>query len=666
MADDAVALAIRLEARFDKLERDLKKVGALADTAVKDAESKFAAFNPSFNFLTGVFQGIGQELFKMLNPANLVKALVDVNQKLAEIGDTAKRVGVDVESLQAIRFSVTSRSSLGSDEFLSDVRDFAKELQKARKDEGDLFELFKANGKTLKDSKGEVIGMRDALAIVADLVKNAKTELDKFDIAKKAQLTKEWVPAIEAGGAAFEAAARHAEETGRVIDRDVIEKAREFRTRWNDALASFQAKSQAGMAELISLVDQLINKSGPFRDLWQAIAGLIEQTAVHLFAVANGIDAISASQAQVLIASKLFDESTNKALRERIALLDEARELGGPVVERGRPQFTVRPKFNPKGTTLPDDKESKESKDAFDKATESLNKRTAALLADRAAIGLTAGAQEQFRAELRLLEAAQRDDTDITDAMINKYAELRATMSATNALTAAGIKLEDDKAKKFQTSTERIGAASASLAAYKKQFEGVNDALKFGGNELVNVLDAATQKGFVFGQTMQQVLRNVTRSLLQAAITGEGAFGKILGMSSSVPGGVGGLAGILGGLFKMAPGATLANSPAGAFGDFIGPRMLARGGHVAPGSWAIAGENGPEPVFGGRTGATVLPNSTIKGGMTFSPTTVIDARGSTLSRAEIEGIVARGNMVLARQIDENFAGRTQKLAGYGT
>jgi hypothetical protein len=87
---------------------------------------------------------------------------------------------------------------------------------------------------------------------------------------------------------------------------------------------------------------------------------------------------------------------------------------------------------------------------------------------------------------------------------------------------------------------------------------------------------------------------------------------------------------------------------------------------VAPGSWAIAGENGPEPVFGGRTGATVLPNSTIKGGMTFSPTTVIDARGSTLSRAEIEGIVARGNMVLARQIDENFAGRTQKLAGYGT
>jgi len=660
MADDAVALAIRLEARFDKLERDLKKVGALADTAVKDAESKFAAFNPSFNFLTGIFQGIGQELFKQLNPATLIKSLVDVNTKLAEIGDTAKRVGEDVESLQAIRFSVASRSSLGTEEFLKDVKDFAKLLQEARKDEGDLVELFKANGKAWKDTKGEVIGMRDALAIVADLTRNAKTELDKFKIAEKVSLTKEWVPAIEQGGAAFEAAARHAEETGAVISREIIEKAREFRTRWNAALEGFTTRAQAGMSELIGLVDQLINKSGPFRELWLVISGLIEQTAAHFFAIANGIDAISTAQARALLASKVYDEATNEALKQRIELneRDEASRARAAGIG-ARPRITIRPQFNQKGTTIPDDSSSKETKDAFDKATESINKRTAALLADKAAVGLAAGAQEQFRSELKLLEAAQREDTDITDAMITKYAELRREMSASDALRKASIELTDEQSKKFENATVRIGQASAALAAAKTSFQGTQDALRFAGGQLVDVLDQATQKGFNFQQTMQSVLRNVTKQLLQAAITGEGAFAKMLGLSSSVPGGVGGLLGLFSG-FKSGGGVTLLPQPGTA-----GLSGFARGGHIAPGEWAMAGENGPEPVFGGRTGVTVVPNSA-RGGMNFSPTTIVDARGSTLSTAEVESIVARGNMALARQIDKNFGSRTQKLASLGT
>ena len=34
---------------------------------------------------------------------------------------------------------------------------------------------------------------------------------------------------------------------------------------------------------------------------------------------------------------------------------------------------------------------------------------------------------------------------------------------------------------------------------------------------------------------------------------------------------------------------------------------FADGGYVPPGQWGIAGENGPEPIFGGRTGKTVVP-----------------------------------------------------------
>lgn len=665
MADDAVALAVRLEARFDKLERDLKRVGALTDSAVKDAEDRFEKFAPRLPFLTGIFQGIGQELFRQLNPAAIVARLVAVNQALADIGDTAKRVGVDVESLQAIRFAAVSRSSLGGDDFLKDAREFAKLLEEARKEEGALFELFKANGRSVKDAKGDMIGMRDALAIVADLVKNAKTELQKFDIAEKVKLSKEWVPAIEEGGAAFEAAARHAEQTGIVIDREIIEKAREFRTRWNAALETFTTRVQAGMAELIRLFDQLLDKSGPFKDLWNAIAGLIEQTAAHVVALTQGVDALTAAQAQLLLAAKFYDEESNGALRKRLELLAEEgreRRTNTQLAQRGT-RITVRPRFNPRGTVIPDSSGGGSDRDAFDRATESLNKRTAALLADAAAVGLATGAQEQFRGELRLLEAAQREDSDIKDEQITKYAELRATMSATQALQKAGIELTDEQSKKFLESTARLGAAAQALKAQQTAFQGVNDALKFGGNQLVDVLDQATQKGFNFGKAMEQVLRSVTKQLLQAAITGEGAFAKILGLSSNVPGGVGGLLSIFSGLGKQGAGA---GSGAGTFtfSDFSG-RALQLGGHVRPGEWAIAGEHGPEPVFGGRTGLTVQPKMPGSAN-TFAPTTYIDARGSTLSESQVEAIVARSNRSLAKQVNDNFSGRSNKLAVYGS
>lgn len=669
MADDNVALAVRLEARFDKLERDLKKVGALADDAVKDAEKKFEAFNPGLSAIQGFFQGIGQSLFKALDPAGLVKRLTEVNQQLATIGDTAKRVGVDVEELQAIRFSIASRSGIGTDDFLKAAKEFAGELQKARKDEGDLFELFKANGKTLKDSKGEVISMREAFAIVADLVKNARTELDKFKIAEKAGLAKEMVPALEQGADAFERTARAAEESGQIIRREVVEKAREFRTQWNNALERFNTGVQSAMAELISLIDQLINRTGTFREVWIAVTNIIEQSAVTLKALAQGIDSLNAKQAQLLLDSGQFDEATRRALQQRKALLDEAREIGGPTLEGSQTRLVVRrsrPSFNAGGTKLPKDDDDKDSKDAFDKATEAINKRTAALLADTAAVGLAAGAQEQFRAELRLLEAAQREDTDITDAMINKYAEYRRTMTAVQALQKSGIELTEEQNKKFAEAPARIGAAAAALNQAKDAFAGITDSLRFAGNELVNVLDKATQRGFVFQDVMRDVLRNVTKQLLQAAITGEGAFAKILGLNASAPGGIGGIAGIVSGVLRGFGGVNPANIASPSFGDFIGPRHLQLGGHVAPGEWAIAGEHGPEPVFGGRTGLTVTPHGGPGGSVVFSPTTIVDARGSTLTEGQVAAMIATANRRTLRAVDESFGSRSAKLASLGS
>lgn len=83
------------------------------------------------------------------------------------------------------------------------------------------------------------------------------------------------------------------------------------------------------------------------------------------------------------------------------------------------------------------------------------------------------------------------------------------------------------------------------------------------------------------------------------------------------------------------------SSTAGYTGNTTGPvdgfaGAFAAGGYIPPGKWGMTGEEGPEPVFGGRTGVTV--QSARSGGITLAPVTNvrIDARSD---QAQVYGAV---------------------------
>src|SRR5262249_16414283 len=136
------------------------------------------------------------------------------------------------------------------------------------------------------------------------------------------------------------------------------------------------------------------------------------------------------------------------------------------------------------------------------------------------------------------------------------------------------------------------------------------DAIRFAGNELVDVIDRATQKGAKFGDIMSDVLRNVSRQLLQAAFTGEGAFAKLFGLSSKTSGGTGGLAGLILGAFKGGSGSGAASVPVvGAAGDLAVPTFMADGGRADAGELIYAGEHGPNPrLFRAPEPMLITPN----------------------------------------------------------
>jgi hypothetical protein len=153
---------------------------------------------------------------------------------------------------------------------------------------------------------------------------------------------------------------------------------------------------------------------------------------------------------------------------------------------------------------------------AFDRAVDAANRHAAAMEADANAVGLSEAAHARLRVEAALTEALLQDGVE--DA--SQYAD---------AIAKVG---------------DRTEAAAQKLADSKRSFEGMNDALRFTGNQLIDVFERATQKGANFGDIMRDVLRAVERQMLQAAITGEGAFAKMFGMTGT-GGGVGGILGML-------------------------------------------------------------------------------------------------------------------------
>jgi hypothetical protein len=83
-------------------------------------------------------------------------------------------------------------------------------------------------------------------------------------------------------------------------------------------------------------------------------------------------------------------------------------------------------------------------------------------------------------------------------------------------------------------------------------------------------------------------------------------------------------------------GNLLSNAITGAFaGGF------ATGGYIPPGKWGMTGERGPEPVFGGRTGATVLPNSSMGRSITVHNTFVLSAPADRSTQQQVAALAAR-------------------------
>lgn len=592
-------LVVALEARLDKFEKQLKDAGVIADRQVRDIEDKFNKANPSFGaaFLRN-FAIAAAGAFSLDRAFDaVIKSIGD----LAKIDDVSQAVGLTAEQVQELRFAL-EQSGGSASQADSAMERFSNNVAKASQESGYLKQLLDANNISLKDQSGNLRSTGDLLAVVANLIKNAKSPQEQMNIAAEAfgrSAAPSMVRALKDGAEGLQKFGSEAQSAGAIIGNDLIKQAAELDDQWTKLTTTLGAQTKSAIVSGVQGIkdyfeqnkEEMLSFLQFYNDFMKQITALLP--GINKIA-GNGLDDF------LMRNSKLAQDAG-------INDITKGSKLPGAT--------------NSGKTTVLPERGAGGGSDPFERQVNSINRHIAALQADAAAVGLSDGAHAQLRSEMQLLEAARKDDASITDAQIAAFARLRAEMTAQQALQAAGINLTGTQAASFLSLSDRVLQAASSAAVAKDRFkELMNDSREFG-----SALSDAFKGMVLEGKKLDEVLRNLLNRLASRSID------KLFDLLFSAPFGGGA-------------------SPFLKLLGFGGAR--AGGGPVSAGQAYVVGENRPELFVPSQNG-TIIPNvprSVGGSAFTFSPVTSIDARGSSMTEAQFKAILHANNVEQQRQL----------------
>lgn len=601
---DTAALVVALSAQLSRFERDMKQAGDVADRTASGIEDRFSRINPAASSFLGNFAS--NLVTKGFEKA--IDLVQDLTKRFADLDATAKLVGVSMNDIFGVQ-QAASKLGVPIDDVTTSLRNLAVLLDQVQRGEkNSLSNLFDANPQALQGVNVQALNLQQTFEIISNLVQNARTEIQKVDLAKAAGQTQTMVRFLELGAERTSELAKAAAATAPDLQQ-LADQAKAFDDAWKKAtdnvksylsqnLFSFLKTDVQDLISLLQLAAKFLDlfKGGPL-DRWAADADKLREVAGKL---QNFIDS-RPSQGQI-------DESAglNTAANAR----DDARNFN----PQGRGQRGTSTRDQARGlSNVPVTPTSSESQDAFDRAEESILRRTAAIQADTIAVDKNNAVQAQLRAEFELLNGIRKADGEVTQEQVDAYVKLRESMSATQALQAAGISLTKEHSDAFLSASQNIGQATAQLDRARDAVSKLNSASAQVGSALSNAFADAV----VEGRNLNEVLSGLLKSLAKMAINS--TFGSIFNAPSS-----GGLSPFVS-LFSGG-----GNAGTIQVGDQLFPKF-ASGTDFAPGGPAIVGEQGPEIVNLPR-GAQVIPNDIARqmgGGGVSAPVSIsIDARGA--------------------------------------
>lgn len=624
--NDTAALVVALSAQLTKFEKDMKDAGGIADRTVSGIEDRFSRLNPAFS---GSFLGNFASNFATKGVDAAIKFVTDLKDRFLELRDVAHLVGLSMNDIFGIQ-QAAGKTGTAVEDVTKSVRALAFLLdQMQRGEKNSLSALLDANPQALQGVNREALTLQQTFGVVANLVQNARTEIQKIDISAAAGQTESMVKFLQKGGDEVgrlsAAAAAAAPDLQKLADQ-----AKAFDDAWKALVEHIKAYAsehifdwfKTDLLDIVTILEALQKFSGLFK------GGLIDKQA------AEASSQIEVLRSAIAGLNKEREKSEDQGgARPRVVINGD----GTPTRNGGRPLSNVPLKPQAKGT-----------EDTFDRTEEQITKHTASINADTIAVSQNNAVRAQLRAEFTLLNALRKDESGVTQAQIDQYEKLRVSMTAEQALEQAHINLSPAHKASFIAASEGAKTATANYDAARESLNKLNSA----SSQLGSALSTAFADAVVEGKSLNDVMSSLLKTLEKAAINS--VFASFFNPTAA--GGLSPFASIIKGGFGFADGGYT-----GPGGRNEAAGVVHRGEYVINADATsknrdlLEAINAGKPGFadGGYVGANFTPVSPGSGLAGKTSITVIDNVGTKVQHSE--SVDGRGNRSLQLTLDDAVA-----------
>jgi len=286
MSNSEQILAVAVEARINRLEREMRKASGVVGKNFDQIErrSRKAADNMEGQWagMAGRFADVGKSFaaglvggFVAGGVMGIMGRINDTVRGIAEIGDEARRAGLGVEEFQELKY-VAEQNRIGVDSLVDGI----KELN-LRADEfittggGSAAEAFQRLG---YDAETLAVKLRDPSALFSEII----GKLGHLDRAAQIRIADEifggtggerFVQLIEEGEDALNRTRQEAHDLGLVMDEDVITRADELDRKFNAIATAVGSALKGAIVEAASALSDFINAFNGFMERWSGEAG---------------------------------------------------------------------------------------------------------------------------------------------------------------------------------------------------------------------------------------------------------------------------------------------------------------------------------------------------------------------------------------------------------
>ncbi len=625
MATEYERLAVLLEARVTEFEKKIASATRNADRNFKKIERSAEgmrdkmgkAFSTAGTLAKASMGGLLAGVVGA-GAAGVIGQLSEITKGVAEIGDAAKMAGVSAKAFQEWRY-VAEQARIPIDSITDGLKEMAIRADEfAVTGKGSAAEAFARLGLTPQEVKERLKDPSELLLLLIDRTRklnDVQAGVRIFDELFGGQGGERMVSLIEQGEAGIRDQIKAANDFGRVLSDDVIQRAAEIDRQFNTIAGTVGTTLKSAIVSVVgSMIDFMDGLRSVENQRDKTVQSSINDIMAQKQAVAKSLAEIDAAD------SKMSDRQKARAKGTHEITMRHLNERENALIKELESRPSVM-NFTPK------------SSDTWVAPTKYTPPE-----ADGAASARAKAAKDAERERQAVKDLIT--DLQLEFDMVGKTEVQKAKM---NALRQAGAAAT---AEEQLAIVQKIDAIHREADAYEDAQAAIEEA-RDAGREFAGTLVDGMLNGATAVETLSTALKGLASRLLNSGLD------SLFGIGGGGAGGL--LSGIFGGgsKFPFAPGGS-------------GVPMYATGTNSAERGVAIVGEKGPELVrFGG--GEQVVPNNKLgaalsgisaiqpptlpklqapqtKMSTTIAPVYHIDNRGADVAAvARLESVVARMN-----------------------